>query len=115
MTPQPLRDHAAAEARLRRLRRRFASSSGRRRGLRLSEWLVIAVMAAAAIAYGRGDLELGVPRSQARTPAPQAVYYPNCAAARAAGQAPMPRAHPGYRPPLDADNDGWACEPVRRQ
>ncbi|MEU7143940.1 excalibur calcium-binding domain-containing protein [Nocardia sp. NPDC046473] len=42
-------------------------------------------------------------------PAPS-VYYPNCAAARAAGAAPMHRGEPGYRPPLDRDNDGIACE-----
>jgi len=115
MTLRPLRGHAAAEARLRRLRRRFSSSSGRARGLRLSEWLVVVVMVAAAIAYGRGDLEPGALLTQAQALAPQAVYYPNCAAARAAGQGPMPREHPGYRPPLDADNDGWACEPVSRR
>jgi len=39
------------------------------------------------------------------------VYYPNCAAARAAGAAPIRAGEPGYRPELDADNDGIACEP----
>jgi hypothetical protein len=41
----------------------------------------------------------------------EAVYYPNCATARAAGAAPMQEGEPGYRPALDADNDGVACEP----
>ena len=41
------------------------------------------------------------------------VYYPNCAAARAAGAAPIYVGQPGYRPGLDADNDGIACEPFR--
>jgi len=41
------------------------------------------------------------------------VYYRNCAAARAAGAAPLYRGQPGYRPELDADNDGIACEPYR--
>jgi len=41
------------------------------------------------------------------------IYYPNCAAARAAGAAPMIAGHPGYRPELDADGDGIACEPYR--
>jgi hypothetical protein len=40
------------------------------------------------------------------------VYYPNCDAARAAGKAPIHRGEPGYRPALDADLDGIACEPV---
>jgi hypothetical protein len=39
-----------------------------------------------------------------------AVYYRNCAAARAAGKAPVYRADPGYRAGLDADHDGIGCE-----
>jgi hypothetical protein len=39
------------------------------------------------------------------------VYYGNCAEARAAGAAPIYWGQPGYRPPLDRDNDGVACEP----
>jgi hypothetical protein len=38
------------------------------------------------------------------------VYYPNCTAARAAGAAPIYRGQPGYRPGLDRDGDGVACE-----
>jgi endonuclease YncB( thermonuclease family) len=38
------------------------------------------------------------------------VYYANCAAARAAGAAPLHRGDPGYRSALDRDNDGVACE-----
>jgi len=41
------------------------------------------------------------------------VYYRNCAAARAAGAAPIRRGQPGYRSQLDADGDGIACEPYR--
>ena len=41
------------------------------------------------------------------------VYYPNCVAARAAGAAPIYLGQPGYRPGLDAHNDGIACEPFR--
>lgn len=43
----------------------------------------------------------------------QAVYYPNCRAARTAGAAPMHRGSPGYREGLDGDSDGVACEPIR--
>jgi hypothetical protein len=43
-------------------------------------------------------------------PAASEVYYKNCAAARAAGAAPLYRGQPGYRPALDRDNDGIACE-----
>ncbi|GAB90124.1 hypothetical protein GORHZ_084_00520 [Gordonia rhizosphera NBRC 16068] len=38
------------------------------------------------------------------------VYYANCSAARAAGVAPLHVGEPGYRPGLDGDNDGVACE-----
>jgi hypothetical protein len=38
------------------------------------------------------------------------VYYPNCAAARAAGVTPIHRGQPGYRSGLDRDHDGIACE-----
>lgn len=43
-------------------------------------------------------------------PAPSSVYYANCTAARAAGAAPIYIGQPGYRPALDADHDGIACE-----
>jgi hypothetical protein len=39
--------------------------------------------------------------------------FPNCAAARAAGAAPLRRGEPGYGSHLDRDNDGVACEPYR--
>ena len=38
------------------------------------------------------------------------AYYPNCAAARAAGVAPIYYGEPGYRGRLDRDGDGVACE-----
>jgi hypothetical protein len=38
------------------------------------------------------------------------TYYPNCAAVRAAGAAPLRRGEPGYASHLDRDNDGVACE-----
>jgi hypothetical protein len=41
------------------------------------------------------------------------AYYRNCAAARAAGAAPIYSGEPGYRAPLDRDGDGIACEPYR--
>jgi len=41
------------------------------------------------------------------------AYYSNCSDARAAGAAPLYRGDPGYRPSLDRDQDGIACEPYR--
>lgn len=44
------------------------------------------------------------------TPPATGVYYANCTAARNAGAAPIYRGEPGYRPALDRDGDGIACE-----
>ena len=41
------------------------------------------------------------------------VHFRNCNEARAAGAAPLYRGQPGYRPEMDGDNDGMACEPYR--
>ena len=49
-----------------------------------------------------------------QAPAQSSVYYKNCAAAIAAGAAPLHRGEPGYRPGLDSDGDGVACEPKKR-
>jgi hypothetical protein len=38
------------------------------------------------------------------------VYYANCTEARSAGDTPLYRGDPGYRPQLDRDDDGVACE-----
>ncbi|MFF1882964.1 DUF1524 domain-containing protein [Pseudarthrobacter sp. NPDC058196] len=50
------------------------------------------------------------PAPVAPIPAPAAVYYANCTAARAAGAAPIYAGQAGYRPALDRDSDGIACE-----
>lgn len=41
---------------------------------------------------------------------PSSAYYGSCAAARAAGAAPLHVGEPGYRSGLDRDGDGVACE-----
>lgn len=62
--------------------------------------------------------------SRAPTVGPRAIMpqqrrsgagYANCAQARAAGAAPIYRGQPGYRPELDGDSDGIACEPYWRR
>lgn len=55
------------------------------------------------------------PPPQAPTPEPTtnptpSVYYKSCADAKRAGAAPLHRGDPGYRPELDRDGDGIACE-----
>ncbi|WP_245718572.1 excalibur calcium-binding domain-containing protein [Nocardia miyunensis] len=39
------------------------------------------------------------------------VYYPNCAAVRAAGKAPLYASQPGYNGLLDPKHTGVACAP----
>jgi micrococcal nuclease len=51
------------------------------------------------------------PVPAASAPAPSGgAYYTNCAAARAAGAAPLYRGQAGYAAKLDRDSDGVACE-----
>lgn len=40
-------------------------------------------------------------------------YWRSCGHARSPGTAPIYSQEPGYRPELDRDNDGVACEPYR--
>lgn len=42
-------------------------------------------------------------------PTEETVYYANCAAAKAAGAAPLHKGDPGYSLKLDRDKDGIAC------
>ncbi|GAA1262143.1 excalibur calcium-binding domain-containing protein [Arthrobacter pascens] len=50
------------------------------------------------------------PVQQAAPPAPASAYYANCAAAKAAGAAPLYAGQAGYSTSLDRDRDGVACE-----
>jgi hypothetical protein len=51
---------------------------------------------------------------RAARPAVQSrVYFSGCNEVRAAGLAPLFRGEPGYRPQMDGDDDGIACEPYR--
>ena len=51
------------------------------------------------------------PASQPVPERPRSTFYENCDAVRAADAAPLHRDEPGYRPALDRDGDGIACEP----
>lgn len=48
-------------------------------------------------------------------PPQEGDYWRSCGHARSAGTAPIYAQEPGYRPELDRDNDGVACEPYRGQ
>jgi hypothetical protein len=52
-----------------------------------------------------------LPVSEPSLPEPEPfAHYDNCDAVRAAGQDPLYAGDPGYRPGLDRDGDGVACE-----
>jgi endonuclease YncB( thermonuclease family) len=50
------------------------------------------------------------PQPEPEPAPPAAAYFANCAEAKAAGAAPLYAGQPGYRPALDRDKDGVACE-----
>jgi len=67
--------------------------------------------------YGRHTREASYVAADAVSPAqacgsvaPPGAYYADCTAVRAAGAAPLYSWQPGYRPGLDGDSDGVACE-----
>lgn len=64
---------------------------------------------------GNGFSRAAAPMVREARPVEATSGFRNCAAARAAGAAPMRRGEPGYNPRLDGDNDGIACEPYRGQ
>lgn len=77
--------------------------------------MVRGLFIAGAIAMGIAGTPVAhaVPSTTTPSPAPttgSSAYYKNCAAACAAGAAPIYRGQPGYRPGLDRDGDGIACE-----
>jgi hypothetical protein len=43
-------------------------------------------------------------------PKPKIEYFGNCKALRVKYPHGVPKGHPAYRPGLDRDHDGWACE-----
>src|SRR5690554_4592945 len=100
-------DPGEREGRLRRLQRRFRRVRRRSSaGSGLRAWagtLLVAGVVFAAVFLGitraseiSGFIEDRSARAQTpRRAAPARVYYPTCAAARAAGQGPMHSSHPG--------------------
>lgn len=56
------------------------------------------------------EAEPVLPAAEADVEGENEPYYANCAAARAAGVTPLYRGQPGYRPQMDGDGDGVACE-----
>lgn len=59
---------------------------------------------------GNGARGGAAPRTQGLIDGGGATYFANCAAARAAGAAPVRAGSPGYSRKLDRDGDGVGCE-----
>ena len=70
----------------------------------------VAVAAPVPTATPAAPVPFVAPPPAAPVAPPASVYYANCTEARAAGAAPILRGEPGYRPALDRDDDGVACE-----
>lgn len=71
------------------------------------------IAGAIAIGIAGAPVARAAPSTTTPSPAPttgSSVYYKNCAEACADGVAPIYRGQPGYRPGLDRDGDGIACE-----
>ena len=56
------------------------------------------------------DSESESQKKSESAPEPQKEFYASCDDAKAAGAAPMYKGDPGYRPELDRDKDGIACD-----
>lgn len=79
-----------------------ASESGNPfEGEQLSTRKVIGVL----VASGAMVAALSIPALASSQP-----HYSSCTEAREAGAAPINRGEPGYRPALDRDDDGVACD-----
>jgi hypothetical protein len=71
------------------------------------------IAGAIAVGIAGAPVAHAAPSTTTPSPAPttgSSVYYKNCAEACADGVAPIYRGQPGYRPGLDRDGDGIACE-----
>lgn len=71
------------------------------------------IVGAIAVGIAGAPAAQAAPPTTTTSPSPTtggSAYYPNCRAACAAGVAPIYRGQPGYRPGLDRDNHGVACE-----
>ena len=82
--------------------------------MRAKDIALPAVMLGLTAGYGYTQLPpAAVPSARPRARLEQSVYYSGCNEVRDAGKAPLLAGQPGYRPDMDGDTDGIACEPVR--
>jgi hypothetical protein len=106
------------EERAARLRRSFQKVGRRQHGRRPFRKFGVRLRDLGLVGFGCGIGVLGATVIEgipdfATTSPPREVYYANCREALLDGVVSIKRGEPGYRPPLDADDDGVACEPYR--
>ena len=102
-------------AELRRLERWFEVMTQRHNSLRNLRRLCRQSIVPATVIFGGIAVVIGLSNAFPRVPTlvqDFAVFYANCDVARDSGHAPLYRHGPGYRPGLDPDGDGVACEPL---
>jgi hypothetical protein len=80
---------------------------------RLAAAVVLAPAIVAAQPYGAPRQNNLSGNYRELTSAERSVSYSGCDEVRRRGLAPLRRGEPGYRPWMDGDNDGLACEPIR--
>lgn len=82
--------------------------------MRAKELLLAAVMLGGIGGYAWSSLPpAAFQSSEQRTLTEQSVHYSGCNEVRSLGKAPLNAGEPGYRPEMDGDGDGIACEPIR--
>lgn len=96
----------------------YVDAEARSKALRLGIWagefqLPREYRAANPVVAAVAQRAVALRPRRAAAPAVVSAFYRNCAHARAAGAAPLYRGGPGYRPEMDRDGDGVACEPYR--
>lgn len=106
----------------------YVEAQARAKSFGLALWGSVFQTPAEFRAANRALFQPPAPRAPARIAAARAATFTraaaapgsggfafrNCAAARAAGAAPLYRGQPGYGAHMDGDGDGIACEPYRR-
>lgn len=76
------------------------------------EILITAVMLGGAAGYVWSSLPPATVQSPEHSKQiERSVHYAGCNEVRALGKAPLYAGQPGYRPEMDGDGDGVACEP----
>ena len=73
-------------------------------------WRIIALGSGAAVLLLAVSLQIAANAARPPRDAMSRFYFASCAEARAAHAAPLLASEPWYRPELDRDHDGLACE-----